>query len=345
MLKKKLLRELTGWFFAKHPGLAKWKEQNFRLDFRVWAKEFDTQVRMNPEPAAIGKPEANVRFSNSSWWEWLNGSHPHFWQWSDEYMKTERDGVVPWMIHPLPRWQVPQRLEKDPQMSRAMHGKLDKIRRQGYLQPGKVDSLTSYFAVPKGDTDIRMVYDHTKSGLNDAMWAPWFALPTIETHLRFVSKDSYMGDMDIGDMFHHFILHESVQRLAGIDLTPFYPEELREDLRMIWERWVRCAMGLKSSPYNTIQEVLFVEEMIRGDPSRENNIFRWSYVRLNLPGSVDYRPHLSWVSKIRADGKIANDFVTYVDDTRTCGNSWKEARLATRVVASKLNWLGIQDVA
>jgi len=241
---------------------------------------------------------------------------------------------------------VPQRPEKDPTMRAVMRKKLDKVRRLKYIQAGRVDSLTSFFAVRKGETGIRMVYDGTKSGLNDAMWAPWFALPTIETHLRFVSQGSFMGDMDIGDMFHNFMLHEDVQKLAGLDITPFYSEELQDGRRMIWERWSRCAMGLRSSPYNAVQGVLFAEEIIKGDPSRADNIFRWSRVRLNLPGSPDYQPHLPWVSKVRdEDGKIANDFLTYVDDTRSCGNSWWEARLASRTVASKLNWLGIQDAA
>jgi hypothetical protein len=111
-------------------------------------------------------------------------------------------------------------------MKEAMKKKLEKIRRLKYIQSGRVDSLTSYFAVPKGESDIRMVYDGTKSGLNDSLWAPWFALPTVETHLRFVGTKSHMGDIDIGDMFHNFMLHDSVQRVAGIDLTPFFPEDL-----------------------------------------------------------------------------------------------------------------------
>lgn len=102
-----------------------------------------------------------------------------------------------------------------------MRQKLEKVRRLGYIVTGVVKSLTSYFAVPKGESDIRMVYDGTKSGLNGSIWAPWFALPTIETHLRFVGPDSFMGDMDIGDMFHNFMLHEDLRQVAGIDLTPF----------------------------------------------------------------------------------------------------------------------------
>jgi hypothetical protein len=75
-------------------------------------------------------------------------------------------------------------------------------------------------------------------------------------------------------------------------------------------------------------------------------VLRWDYVRLNLPGSQDYQAHLPWISLVRKDdGCLACNFDTYVDDTRTCGNWREEARLVSRAVASKMNWLGIQDAA
>jgi hypothetical protein len=191
-----------------------------------------------------------------------------------------------------------------------------------------------------------MVYDGTKSGLNGSIWAPWFALPTIETHLHFVGPDSFMGDMDIGDMFHNFMLHEDLRKVAGIDLTPFFPEELvtKGNLKLLWD-WERCAMGLRSSPYNAIQGILFAEEVVKGNSLDVNNIFRWDEVQLNLPGDPNYKPWLPWVCKIPlSDGKVACDFVIYVDDVRSCGNSWAEGRLASRSIASRMNWLGLQDV-
>jgi len=200
---------------------------------------------------------------------------------------------------------VRERVERDPVVWRAMRDKLEKVKTLGYIQPGTVSSLTSYFSVPKGDSDIRMVYDGTKSGLNDSMWAPWFALPTIENHLRFVGVETYLGDTDIGDMFHNFVLHERVQKSAGIDVTPFFPEELtrKRELKAIWLRWVRSAMGLKSSPYNSIQGILVAEEVIKGDPLGEQNIFRWDYIELNLLGDPTYQPGLPWICKRRkSDG-------------------------------------------
>ena len=45
----------------------------------------------------------------------------------------------------------------------------------------EVESLMFMIHVPKGDSNICMVYDGTKLALNDALHAPWFALPTVDT--------------------------------------------------------------------------------------------------------------------------------------------------------------------
>jgi hypothetical protein len=41
-----------------------------------------------------------------------------------------------------------------------------------------------------------------------------------------VEAGTYMGDIDIGEMFLNFMLHPRMQHHAGVDLTPFFPEEL-----------------------------------------------------------------------------------------------------------------------
>jgi hypothetical protein len=78
---------------------------------------------------------------------------------------------------------MPQQLEPGHELREAMHKKLGKVHQLGYLAPGEIKSLTSYFTIPKGKGNIRMVYDGTKSGLINAMWAPWFAMPMVESHL------------------------------------------------------------------------------------------------------------------------------------------------------------------
>jgi hypothetical protein len=190
----------------------------------------------------------------------------------------------------MPCYLVPQRPERDLNPRRVLVAKLSKVRNKGYLIPGEVRSLTSFFTVPKGDGDVRMVYDATKSGLNAQIWAPWFLLPTIESHLRCVSSGFFMGDIDISEQFLNFMLHEKLQPYAGIDLTAFFPQELLGSIRVLWERWSRCGMGFVSSPYTAIQGTLSTEEIMRGNPRDPDNIFRWDKVSLNLPGAPHYKP-------------------------------------------------------
>ena len=44
-----------------------------------------------------------------------------------------------------------------------------------------------------------MVNDASKSGLNDAIWAPSFGLPTVDSSLWGIDWSTHMGDLDLGD--------------------------------------------------------------------------------------------------------------------------------------------------
>jgi hypothetical protein len=205
-----------------------------------------------------------------------------------------------------------------------------------------VASLTAFFEVEKGDDDIRLVYDGSVIGLNLSIWVPRFFLPTIQTHLRAVDKNTYMADVDIGEMFLNFILHRELQSLAGVDLTNYFPMDDKGS--KVWEAWQQAAMGLASSPYQCVQAMGVAEEVIRGDRKEPGNVYRWDTVEMNLPGSEDYDPNRPWVCKLRMDDKrIAADLFIFVDDLRPTGSSRKEAWQAARRAASTLNFLGIQD--
>ena len=52
--------------------------------------------------------------------------------------------------------------------------------------------------------------------------------------------------------------------------------------------WLRCAMGLYSSPYNVIQGALVAKRFVLGDPDNSDNAFQWSFVTENLPCSPSY---------------------------------------------------------
>jgi hypothetical protein len=317
-----------------------WRSRFGKRDYQTWWNQF---WRFAVKDKGPGK-DAVYRAADSSWWEWDEGSAPFYWRWPLAYQGTIRDGLEIWFSGEKPKWRRPQRVEKDPDTLEKMIKKISKVRKRKYISPGHVWSLTDFFSVPKGSRDIRMVYNGTSSGLNDVLWVPSFPLPTVETLLRSVHPGTWMADTDIGEMFLNFVLHESLQELAGVDVT-HYQDGSEAGIEARWERWVRCAMGLKPSPYQTTQAMLIAEDVIRGDPGSDKNVFKWNQVILNLPGDENYDPGLPWVYKVKEDGTPAADFCFYVDDNRTAGNTQSEAWLAARRVASVCSHLGIQDAS
>jgi hypothetical protein len=116
---------------------------------------------------------------------------------------------------------------------RMMKEKLDNVRSRSSVEAGLVSALTSFFAVMKGDGDKRMVFNGTLSGLNSALWDPWFCLLNATTHMRIVKPGTLMVDVDIGEMFLNFFLDPRIRRFSGVDFTKFYPEELDEPKKVI----------------------------------------------------------------------------------------------------------------
>jgi hypothetical protein len=287
------------------------------------------------------------RTSNSTMWEWNNGSRTMFWRWPPEFEIRIMEGSRLWMTESLKPWKRAQRLPRDSLNREKVMEKLDTIRFKGYVEAGYVESLIAFFDVPKGSSDIRMVYDGTASGLNAVLWAPWFPLPTVESLLRSLEPGTYMADNDVGEMFLNFMLHEDLRKLCGVDLTLYYPDEAKakKGKQTLWERWCRCAMGLRTSPYQTVQAMLWAQEVIMGNKGDRGNVFRWDRMELNLPGAVSYNPSRPWVAKLREDGVLAADLHLYVDDLRPTAPTDAECWKASQRVSSVLGYLGIQDAA
>ena len=104
-------------------------------------------------------------------------------------------------------------------------------------------------------------------------------------HLCAIDEDTFMADVDIGEMFLNFVLHRQLQVLAEVDLTHYFPKG--DTGSKICEVWLRAAMGVRSSRYHTVQAIGVAEEKICGDRKDPTNVYRWATVRMNLLGSSD----------------------------------------------------------
>jgi hypothetical protein len=66
-------------------------------------------------------------------------------------------GIPVYFVTAPPIYLKPQRDEKYPDVKKKVTAKLAKACERCYIGPGQVVLLTSFFAVPKGKDDIRMV--------------------------------------------------------------------------------------------------------------------------------------------------------------------------------------------
>ena len=296
--------------------------------------------------------DAISRCCKSTFWEWDHGSRLLFWRWPKAFRKEARDGTRVFVKSALPRYTKRQKWPRSETDRSAMLEKLQKVQRRGYVSSGHVSSLTNYFCVPKGSDDIRMVYDATKCGLNDAVWAPNFGLPTVDSSLRAVEITTWSGDIDLGEMFLNYMIDENLRPFMGIDVTECLNDDDDKGHKMkargkrVWYRWDRCMMGFKPCPYNSIKACSFSEDVIRGDMKQSDSPFHWDVIVLNLPGNTNYNPLFPWVYKWNSKFKcVAGEIFIYVDDIRPTGRDSKHCTQVMRRTASYSNYLGQQDAA
>jgi hypothetical protein len=187
-----------------------------------------------------------TRCMGALWWEWSRGSHLLFWRWPQESQIWAREGLPITLTSPPVPYRRPQPRKPDESIVAAVRSKFDKFRARGYVTKGPVQGLTSYFTVPKGDGNVRVVFDGTNSGLNDIIWTPSFSLPSANALLATLEPGTWMANIDVGEQFYSFLLDPKVRPYCGVDLSPYYPEVTS------WEHWCCCVMGLKSSPYGCV---------------------------------------------------------------------------------------------
>lgn len=312
-----------------------------------WWRAHGESVRVHQPEHYARIREAGVEAveyaENSSFWKWDAGSGAFFWRWRPEYQLDMAIGVPPMWTGDPPSEMKPPRNITDPEEREKVKEKILTFMDRGYLGPGEVHALLNYFAVAKGD-DIRTVFDGTRNGLNDVLWAPWFPLATLDSALRVMGVGYWCGDNDYGEMFYNFWLHPDLQPYCGIDVSDLFPLlAKKEPGGRLLLKWRRPPMGVKPSPHGATMGGRRLKHEMLGQPHDPYNIFGWSHVLLNCPGTPGYRPDEPWISKRRKDGLIAADICDYVDDLRTTAPSSEECWLASSEVGKKCGFYGCQD--
>ena len=307
---------------------------------RGWVKRSERYQKLRVD-LSIGM-EGLTRVVKGSWWEWNFGSTLFFWRWPKLIRDAARDGYPVFVQGDLPRYRRKQRPPDKEYMRIKMKEKLRKVMDRKYISKGVVRSLINCFAVEKGSDDIRLVYDGTKSKLNASVFAPNFYLPFLDSVLMCVNVDSWLVDLDLGEMFLNYFLDKRIRAFSGVDLTNFLDE--CATIKSNWERWKRTFMGFCPSPYLCCKFFGWTVDIIYGDRWDKENPYRWDSVRVNFPGSSSYDPTQPRLVKMSED-VIAAILEVFVDDIRTVGPGMVRCRDATRRASQLLQYLGQQDAA
>lgn len=148
-----------------------------------------------------------------------------------EYVSRAHDGVPIWVRGELPKFLWPQK-HVVATIKDQVAKKGGKVRRWGYIWRGLIHSLTRFFSVSKGNSNICMVYDTTESGPNDALWVPTFSLPMVDHSLAGMEPGYFLGDTDLREMFLNFQLDLDIHPYGGIDISSLFEEKCQGEV--IW---------------------------------------------------------------------------------------------------------------
>jgi hypothetical protein len=203
----------------------------------------------------------------------------------------------------------------DDAVKAMLNRKIEKFLDRQYIVVGSVTHLTFLFAVPKGDDDIRIVWDSSGNRVNTSLLTPGFGIPSVKALTGYIIAGMYMGDFDIGECWHNFMVHPQDQPLFGVNPPP----ELKKVWGDTWFRWARLPMGAHPSPYNACRLIARALEFAVGRPDEVGSAFAWISVRLNLPGMEEYNHSIPLVNKMDSDGDIATEVVVFFDDGRCVG--------------------------
>ena len=150
-------------------------------------------------------------------------------------------------------------------------------------------------------TDIGLVFNGSSCGLNDSTWSSKLWLPMVGTMIRLLHFNYAVVDIDLGEMFLNFHIHESLQNNVGIDLTPF-SRQLQEsglDLclkgkknQQIAAKWNRLCFGINQSLEHVVTFYYIAEEFVRGNPLDTSKPLYRDRVVLSLLGNSDFSPTL-----------------------------------------------------
>ena len=337
---------------------------NLTREAVLWLNTSPNSIPQEPRRNKLAIVDCLTRTSNSTFWDWLDGSTLLFWRW-EHWWKSARDGELLFHEAPPPNWKGRSLPAPSEHYELLLRKKEQKLVHRRYLELGFVDCIVPRFGVPKGEDDIRLVWDASRNGINGTLYAPSFWMPTFRTLQELVIKwlpcsvvdyrngnipqdptpedwrIPHQSDMDVGEMFLNYPLHYSERHMFGVRITT----GLGDEETTVVMRFCRLMFGGTPCPYIAVQGHARAMELAIGNHKDPRNPLHWTDAIGNFPFDKDYDPSLPRVIKVRSDGDMAAGTPAFVDDGRTTGVSETICDEATHRFCTRINYLGEQNAS
>jgi hypothetical protein len=131
--------------------------------------------------------------------------------------------------------------------------KLEALIKNRYLEPGKGRNKITIprHPVPKGPTNIRVVWNCTGNGVHPSIYTPSFHLATDATLFRRIETGMEQDDFDIGEEFHNYVLAASERPYHGVLVRDELCKRYEDAERIML--WTVPPFGWTCSPYFTLR--------------------------------------------------------------------------------------------
>ena len=346
----------------------RWWYHNLEREANSWLA---SQPKENPRDREAVE-DCLIRARYCTYFTWPRGTRLFFWRFPPEWRGDARDGVPFWRLSEPPKGMRRNIPSPSREVEILQRRKVFKLKLQWYIDHDYVSCVIPRFPVDKLG-DIRIVWDCSGNGHNATLWGPGFMLSSFddvenmvvkwltmpvgqyleqgspvmnynqeELGIAFIITNS--ADIDVGGMFHNFLAHISDRHVLGVRWYETCGDGSQGENCEFW-RFNRLPFGGKCSPPIACMMQNRIIWLCKRLQDTRSSAFGFTRVHLNLPFG-DYDPSLPRVIKLCADGEMASDEATYVDDVRVCGRGFEKTNRAARQLASGMNSYGnIADAA
>jgi hypothetical protein len=122
-----------------------------------------------------------------------------------------------------------------------------------------------------------VVLSLTECGVNPGVYVPSFSLPTAGVLTRRFDAGGFMAGMDVGRMFHNFMMHPIERMYHGLNID--YPRLLTNpELRGLvgaMMHFCQLVFGWRCSPYSACRMMMRAVELAKEHPDDQKREYTW----------------------------------------------------------------------